>query len=172
MNHQVFLTVSKSFEITSAIRNLLCPEPTNGSIHGICQVSWSTTSSALWRRYLPKIPEDVGGLLCNSVLTTPPAVRWIDTVIWSLKNIFMPMDYRCGIQSKSSWVFLKVTSFQKGAAKKSSHLFISFPESSGELLHGLPGAKPNSQAVLKAQYRTCAEVPSRLKHCLASGVKS
>ena len=39
MNHQNSMTVSKLFDIPSAIRSLLCPEPTNGRRHGICQVS-------------------------------------------------------------------------------------------------------------------------------------
>lgn len=167
MNHQNSMTVSKLFDIPSAIRSLLCPEPTNGRRHGICQVSWSTTSSALWRRYLPKVAEEVGGLLCSSVLTTPPVLRWIDRVIWSLKSIFMP------IGTIVVGYILKVTSIQK---RGSQSLFPSFYIFSriicGELLHSLPGAKLNSQPVLKAQYRTCAEVPSRHKDCLASGVKT
>ena len=131
MNHQNSMTVSKFFDISSAIRSLLCPEPTNGRRHGICQVSWSTTSSALWRRYLPKVAEEVRGLLCSSVLTTPPVLRWIDRVIWSLENICMPIGtivvgYKTSLPASSS----KSHQFKKGAAKHPSHLFISFPESS------------------------------------------
>lgn len=39
MNHQNSMTVSKSFDIPSAMRTLLCPEPINGSMREICQVS-------------------------------------------------------------------------------------------------------------------------------------